>query len=695
MQRKRRIAHALKPTSGILYRMNFLVDKEINMTKKPLDRIAEAYKGDMGEDFGKKTRNRINWIVNHVEGNNVLDIGCSQGIVPIILGREGKNVDALDIAPESIEYAMDDLKNEHVTVQENVNFRVSNFMTEEQLEPTYETILLTEVLEHISDPLSFLKKIHDHLDKEGRAVVTVPFGINDYFDHKRTYYFLELYDHLSAFFTIEKIEYLGNWVGVICKKNMELTAQPQKAEFSRETIQTLENAFYILERELVTKIENFQTTIKQKNEYVKRLQTQHSQYIEGLKEQLEQRNSQIEILNDRVNELEKLEISKTVEMKEEKKNNSRLLEQIQQKEKEVEILKKKEFDLQVDLIKKVEEIKQEKEKNKSLVNKSNNELKEYKSSIKKVEKQHQLEIEKFKKYIKHKEKEVETLKKKETDYQNQQIKKLEEIKLEKEKNKNLLNQANTQLIEYKSLIDDLEKQHRINSEEFKEAIQTKENEVDDLKVKLVNLQMEKEKNTEEMIQKDTIIDELKQNINNLKANEAKSLEEIKEERKSKQILLAREKEKAEQISALQQEVKKHLGSLEKYKEQIKLKDQEKEQLNFIIKQKVQNSTPDMHPNSRLFDEIKKRDNLIIDLNKQVEMLKAELLTSLTHEEKSLKSNLKEKEEYSKLENFVRNIEDKLSKLERKYMALKTSRLGSMTLKYWQLKRKYTNKVRSN
>ncbi|WP_419955122.1 methyltransferase domain-containing protein [Neobacillus niacini] len=666
------------------------------MTKKPLDRIAEAYKGDMGEDFGKKTRYRINWIVNHVEGNNVLDIGCSQGIVPIILGREGKNVDALDIAQESIEYAMDDLKNEHVTVQENVNFRVSNFMTEEQLEPTYETILLTEVLEHISDPLSFLKKIHDHLDKEGRAVVTVPFGINDYFDHKRTYYFLELYDHLSAFFTIEKIEYLGNWVGVICKKNIELTAQPQKAEFSRETIQTLENAFYILERELVTKIENFQTTIKQKNEYVKRLQTQHSQYIEGLKEQLEQRNSQIKTLNNRVNELEKIEISKTVEIKEEKKNNSRLLEQIQQKEKEVEFLKKKEFDLQVDLIKKLEEIKQEKEKNKSLVNKSNNELKEYKSSIKKVEKQHQLEIEKFKKQIKHKEKEVETLKKKETDYQNQQIKKLEEIKLEKEKNKNLLNQANTQLIEYKSLIDDLEKQHRINSEEFIEAIQTKENEVDDLKVKLVNLQMEKEKNTEELLQKDTIIDELKQNINNLKANEAKSLEEIKEEIKSKQILLAREKEKAEQISALQQEVKKHLGSLEKYKEQIKLKDQEKEQLNFIIKQKVQNSTtPDIHPNTRLYDEIKKRDNLIIDLNKQVEMLKAELLTSLTHEEKSLKSNLKEKEEYSKLENFVRNIEDKLSKLERKYMALKTSRLGSMTLKYWQLKRKYTNKVRSN
>lgn len=122
---------------------------------KPLDRITEAYNGEMGKDFGNKTRNRINWIVNHVQGEKVIDIGCSQGIVPIILGREGKQVLGLDIAQESIDYALNNLKNEHISVQEKIEFRVGNFMTESTLTYQFDTVLLTEVLEHISDPKSF------------------------------------------------------------------------------------------------------------------------------------------------------------------------------------------------------------------------------------------------------------------------------------------------------------------------------------------------------------------------------------------------------------------------------------------------------------------------------------------------------------------------------------------------------------
>lgn len=98
--------------------------------KKILDRIAEAYKGNLGEDFGVKTRYRINWIINRVNGNKVLDIGTSQGIVPIILGREGKKVDAIDIEQDSINYANEQLEKEHNSVKELINFKVSNFMTD-------------------------------------------------------------------------------------------------------------------------------------------------------------------------------------------------------------------------------------------------------------------------------------------------------------------------------------------------------------------------------------------------------------------------------------------------------------------------------------------------------------------------------------------------------------------------------------
>ena len=272
------------------------------MTNKQLDRVTEAYKGNMGEEFAKKTRNRTNWIVNHVKGNRILDIGCSQGIIPIILGREGKIVDALDIAQESIEYAKNDLLNEHESVQRNVQFRASNFMTEDQLENEYETILLTEVLEHISDPESFLNKINQHLSVQGRLIVTVPFGINDYFDHKRTYYFIELYDQLSSFFLVEKIEYLGKWTGVICKKPNDKTLLSKENLINRESINQLEKAFLVVERELLTRVENFQMTLKEKNEYIKKMQQQCNQYMEKEKNQIIHFGNQITNLTDRLNE---------------------------------------------------------------------------------------------------------------------------------------------------------------------------------------------------------------------------------------------------------------------------------------------------------------------------------------------------------------------------------------------------------
>ncbi len=228
------------------------------MTKleKILDRIAEAYKGNLGEDFGVKTRYRINWIINRVNGNKVLDIGTSQGIVPIILGREGKKVDAIDIEQDSINYANEQLEKEHNSVKELINFKVSNFMTDDQLAKDYDTILLTEVLEHIADPHSFLNKICNHLSPDGKLIVTVPFGINDFIDHKRTYYLVQLNNHLSEYFSINEFEFLGKWTGVVCsRKNSD---NSDHNYFSEELITKLEDAFYLVEREYINRIKNMQ-----------------------------------------------------------------------------------------------------------------------------------------------------------------------------------------------------------------------------------------------------------------------------------------------------------------------------------------------------------------------------------------------------------------------------------------------------
>lgn len=218
-----------------------------------IDRVNEAYYGALGTDFSKKTRERINWIVTHVDGDSILDIGCSQGITAILLGREGKKVDGIDISDESIKYAVKELENEHSSVQQSVTFRVANFMTDVDIKPDYDTVLLTEVLEHISDPDVFLRKVRKHVKPNGKLIITVPFGINDFIDHKRTYYYTLLVEQLSAHFHIEFVDYLGKWVGIICKASSEVN----DSLYSKQAIRQLEKAFQEVEREYKNQLEHY------------------------------------------------------------------------------------------------------------------------------------------------------------------------------------------------------------------------------------------------------------------------------------------------------------------------------------------------------------------------------------------------------------------------------------------------------
>lgn len=254
------------------------------MSKLIIDRVNEAYYGALGTDFSKKTRERINWIVTHVLGSKVLDIGCSQGINAILLGREGKKVDGIDISHESVEYAKTELGKEHPSVQASVSFKVSNFMTDQDIDTNYDTILLTEVLEHISDPDSFLKKTVSHLKPGGRLIVTVPFGINDFIDHKRTYYYSLLAEQLGAQFKIESFEYLGRWTGVICTAVQE----NNQSFYTAENTKQLEQGFYWLERDYMQRIGTLAGQAAKNEKELKELEKvkKSSEKIEVLYEEL-------------------------------------------------------------------------------------------------------------------------------------------------------------------------------------------------------------------------------------------------------------------------------------------------------------------------------------------------------------------------------------------------------------------------
>lgn len=171
------------------------------------DRVAELYYRRIHSTEAQNAcRDRVHWLCKHVEGRRVLDVGCSQGIVSIILAREGRTVIGLDVEAAAIEAAREALREESQPIQQRVDFRVEDAFTA-QFEPgSFDTVIFGEVLEHLSAPERLLKRACEWLGPGGRVLVSVPHGYEPFDDHKHTFYLLRLVGLLAHWFEVLDIE---------------------------------------------------------------------------------------------------------------------------------------------------------------------------------------------------------------------------------------------------------------------------------------------------------------------------------------------------------------------------------------------------------------------------------------------------------------------------------------------------------
>jgi SAM-dependent methyltransferase len=99
----------------------------------------------------------------------VLDVGCAQGTLGLILGEKGIRVDLLDIRPESIAYARS--RYEHGPVEFHVGILGDNYPPGD-----YDVVVCTEVIEHVPAPSSFLVQLKRKVRPGGYLCMTTPNG---------------------------------------------------------------------------------------------------------------------------------------------------------------------------------------------------------------------------------------------------------------------------------------------------------------------------------------------------------------------------------------------------------------------------------------------------------------------------------------------------------------------------------------
>lgn len=281
------------------------------------DRVSQVYLGivDWGPT-GDVLRRRIDWMAEQAQGPNVLDVGCSEGILEVLLARRGLGVTGVEVNPEALDFARALLAKEPDDVQARARLIHGDFIEERPVTGLFDTVILGEILEHLDNPGALLDRSLEHLRPEGRIVITTPFGLLPHEDHHQTFCLTDVIDLLKPRLGLEHmsvedgyIRFVGNlsgdreasWRGLDADAVVSMTEAALVASQTKlyETIMARGSRIERLEdRENASwkKIQDLERQVKLDRVAL----AQHKIIAAQLKENLKARNSEVRVLKYRL-----------------------------------------------------------------------------------------------------------------------------------------------------------------------------------------------------------------------------------------------------------------------------------------------------------------------------------------------------------------------------------------------------------
>ncbi|TWT43715.1 Ubiquinone biosynthesis O-methyltransferase [Phycisphaerae bacterium RAS1] len=271
----------------------------------PGDRVTELYRGQIFQTRTQRVcQDRIHWMCSRVRGERVLDIGCSQGIASMILGREGHHVVGVDVDAEALRFAEEDRRRGPEDIRERVEFRLVGSGRLPFDDGAFDTVLLGEILEHLTRPELVLAEARRVLRPDGRVVITVPFGVHPDPDHKRTFFLRSFIDCVAALFTPAELRILDKYICCVA----DLSAAPSAAVASDARLLTLsERAFERAEHRYLKRIAGERrrfTEVQQSLREAKDLGRRQSEQLQATSEELRKAHSRIAQLVQQVQGVE-------------------------------------------------------------------------------------------------------------------------------------------------------------------------------------------------------------------------------------------------------------------------------------------------------------------------------------------------------------------------------------------------------
>ena len=186
------------------------------------DQIYDVYYGNKRGNWSQEiARRRIDFIVDNCLGPSVLDVGCSQGVSSILLGKKGLEVIGLDKSKLVINKANDFLKNEPKYIQNRVKFINLDF-NEYKPNKKFNTIILGELIEHIDDPEKLIINTKNIIQENGRVIITTPFGYLPHPGHKQIFTLSSFVKLIDKYYTPEQLFIRDNYIYFIGVNKFEI-----------------------------------------------------------------------------------------------------------------------------------------------------------------------------------------------------------------------------------------------------------------------------------------------------------------------------------------------------------------------------------------------------------------------------------------------------------------------------------------
>ena len=138
----------------------------------------------------------------------ILDLGCGGGLVSEGLSKIGANVTGIDFVKDNINIARIHAQKSNL----NIDYKTLDFENE-KISSKYDIIVIFEVLEHLSDWKSFIKKIQSNLKSNGVLIIST---INK--------------NLISKFLAIDLAENFLNWIP-LNTHNYHKFIRPKELEF--------------------------------------------------------------------------------------------------------------------------------------------------------------------------------------------------------------------------------------------------------------------------------------------------------------------------------------------------------------------------------------------------------------------------------------------------------------------------------